>query len=282
MIDAHSHIWTRDLSKYPLANGKTAEDLKPASFTAAELLEAAKPLGITRVVLIQHRPYHGVDNSYIVDAIRDYPGKFSAVACIDDQQPRPQDAMDRLAVLGVRGFRIRPTEGGPDGWSKGVGIRAMWQHASETGLLICPLINPIDLPVLADFCRQFPEANVVIDHFARVGISGEIVESELQALLDLARFPKVNVKVSAFYALGRKQPPYTDLLPMIRRLLQTFGRDRLMWASDAPYQVVEPHSLKASLELVTVHADFLTAEDRVALTRTTAERLFFPVKRDSI
>ncbi|MEZ6056758.1 MAG: amidohydrolase family protein [Planctomycetaceae bacterium] len=277
-IDAHSHIWTRNVQKYPLTNGQTPDDLKPASFTAAELLAAAKPLGVSRVVLIQHRPYHGVDNSYIIDSMRDNPGRFSAVACIEANQSRPQDDMDRLASLGVRGFRIRPADGGPEGWATSAGIRAMWKHAAETGLLICPLINPVDLPVLTEFCRDFPQANVVIDHFARVGIDGEIHHADLKMLLGLARFPKTHVKLSAFYALGRKQPPYTDLLPMLQLVLEAYGRDRLMWASDAPYQLAEPNNLKASVELMTKHATFLTEADREALMRTTAERLFFSGK----
>ena len=32
-----------------------------------------------------------------------------------------------------------------------------------------------------------------------------------------------SVKVSAYYALGKKAAPYLDLLPMIRRLLDSYG-----------------------------------------------------------
>ena len=39
IIDAHSHIWARDIKSYPLAEGMTLDDLKPPSFTTEELLE---------------------------------------------------------------------------------------------------------------------------------------------------------------------------------------------------------------------------------------------------
>jgi len=116
---------------------------------------------------------------------------------------------------------------------------------------------------------------VVLDHFARVGISGEIVESELDALCALAKFPQVHVKVSAFYALGRKAAPYSDLGPMIRRVLDAFGRERLMWASDSPFQVQSPHTYLDSIELIRSRLDFLTAEDKAWLLRRTAEKVFF-------
>ena len=33
------------------------------------------------------------------------------------------------------------------------------------------------------------------------------------------------VKLSAFYHLGAKRPPYTDVLPMLRRLVDAFGAE---------------------------------------------------------
>jgi len=61
-VDAHSHVWTDDVAKYPLVNNQPASKLIPRTFTADELLAIARPLGVSRVVLIQHRPYFGVDN----------------------------------------------------------------------------------------------------------------------------------------------------------------------------------------------------------------------------
>ncbi len=72
-IDAHSHIWTRNVQKFPLAEGATLDDLQPPSFTAEELLDVAHRHGVGRVVLIQHHTFHGWDNSYLVDAARHYP-----------------------------------------------------------------------------------------------------------------------------------------------------------------------------------------------------------------
>ena len=53
-IDAHSHIWTSDVAKYPLAGNQTADDLKPRDFTDEQLIAEGRPHGVTRFVLIQH------------------------------------------------------------------------------------------------------------------------------------------------------------------------------------------------------------------------------------
>ncbi len=41
----------------------------------------------------------------------------------------------------------------------------------------------------------------------------------------LAKHPKVLVKVGAFYALGKKKPPYLDLGPMIQSVVKAFGAE---------------------------------------------------------
>lgn len=279
-VDAHSHIWTPDVAAYPLANGNTVENLGPRSFTAEELLAIANPLGITRVVLIQHRPYHGVDNSYILDSISKHPGVFSAVSCIDETAHGADGAgiaeeMDRLKQMGTRGIRIRPGEGGTKDWKDSPPLRAMWEHAAESGIAICPLINPEDLPQVDRMCEVYPESNVVVDHFARIGVDGKIRKRDLDQLCRLARHKKTYVKLSAFYALGEKKPPYDDLKPMIGRLIAEYGPERLMWASDNPYQLSPPNTYAASLDLIKNRCDFLSADDKTWVLRKTAEQVFF-------
>ncbi len=82
-VDAHSHIWTNDVARYPLVDGQPASKLAPPTFTAEELLLIAKPVGVSRIVLIQHKPYFGVDNRYLEDTIAKFPGVFAGVACIN-------------------------------------------------------------------------------------------------------------------------------------------------------------------------------------------------------
>jgi predicted TIM-barrel fold metal-dependent hydrolase len=275
IIDAHSHIWTRDVARYPLAAGQTVDDLKPPSFTTDELLETARPHGVTRVVLIQHKPYHGLDNSYIADTIAKHPGTFSGVACIDAEAAEPQREITRLKNLGFRGFRIRPGEGGKDRWIDSPGMGAIWDYAGKEGLAICPLIDPEHIRQVDEMCQAFARTNVVVDHFARIGVDGTIRDADLDALVNLARHEHAHVKISAYYALGQKKPPYTDLIPMIRRLSQAFGPHRLMWGSDSPYQLAAPNTYGDSLALVRDKINFWTADERDWVLRKTAEAVYF-------
>ena len=273
-IDAHSHLWTQDTERYPLASGFTKADMKPASFTPDELFHHSKPEGVDRVVAIQ-MSYYRFDNRYMLDMIARHPGVFRGVAIVDESRADVSQQMKSLAPKGVRGFRVTRGDEPLVPWISSRGMARMWATAGDEGLAICPLIDPEALPLIDKMCTRFPKTRVVIDHFARLGMEGPISKQQLDALCRLARHPHTYVKVSAFYALGEKKAPYLDLAPMIHRLLKTFGASRLMWGSDCPFQVDPGYNYHDSIALIRDRLDFLTAEDKSWMLRQTAEKVFF-------
>ena len=276
-IDAHSHIWPPETDKFPLTAGQTKKDLNPPSFTDDELMGIAGPQGVGRVVLIQHSVYHLFDNSYLIDAVKRHPKRFRIVGMIDDQKPRVGLEMKKLLPLGVTGFRITPfiRKDHQDQWLDTPGMNETWKTGTDTRQAMCCLINPQHLPGVDAMCEKYPDTPVVIDHFARIGVDGQMRDEEIKLLTRLARHKHTSVKISAYYALGQKKPPHTELIPMIRRLFESFGPQRLMWASDCPYQIQGVNNYHASIALVRDKLDFASAEDRQWLLRKTAERVFF-------
>jgi len=274
LIDAHTHLWSPDTAKWPLANGKTSDDLDPPSFTPEEFFELAHAQKVGRGVLIQHHTYHSWNNTYLTDCAAAYPGAFSVVGMIDDQQIGVERRMDDLLKQHVRGFRITPWIH-KEKWLEGAGMAAMWKHGAKTGQSMCCLIDAKDLPGVDAMCKAHPETTVVIDHFARIGVDGMIRDADVQNLCKLAKHKHTHAKLSAFYALGKKQAPYLDLLPMIREVLDAFGPERCMWASDSPYQVVKGHTYPSSIELIRDRLDGLSSGDKDWLLRKTAEKVFF-------
>jgi predicted TIM-barrel fold metal-dependent hydrolase len=272
-IDAHSHIWTPDTKSYPLAAGFRRFDMNPPSFTVEELQAQMKPVGVDRVVLIQ-MSFYGYDNSYMLDSIRRFPGMFSGVAVIDQNAKDPAAVMRSLKSRGVRGFRIFPKNERIDEWLGSEGLHRMFTVGAAERMAMCCLIDPNALPALDRKCRDFPETPVVIDHLCRIGVSGTINARDVKALCDMSRHKNVTVKVSAFYALGKKKSPYLDLAPFIKKVFEAFGPERLMWATDSPYQVVDGHTYKDSIDLIREKLDFLSASDKEWLLRKTAERVF--------
>jgi predicted TIM-barrel fold metal-dependent hydrolase len=278
-IDAHAHVWSKNLQRYPLGAWAKPADMQPASFSAEELLAIVRACDVDRVVLIQHAPLHGYDNSYILDCAKAHPGVFSVVAMMDERLPGVGERLADLAKQGARGIRIGPTKhadrtpnADPPKWLESAGMIALWEEAARQRVAICPLVDAEFLPSLDPMCAKHPETVCVIDHFGHVDPAKP---ETVTALVRLARHRNVFVKVSAFYKFADRKPPYDDLLPMIRTVIDAFGPDRLMWASDCPYQLNDGNTYADAINLVRRGMDDLSADDRRAILRDTAALVFF-------
>jgi predicted TIM-barrel fold metal-dependent hydrolase len=275
-VDAHVHVWTPDTAHYPLARGYKKEDMQPPSFTPEDLFKHAMPAGVDRVNLIQ-MSYYGFDNSYMLDMIAGHKGVFSGTAVIDPEGADPGKLMTEMAKKGVRAFRIYPrlTKVPIARWLRPAGYAAMFAAGAKNNQAISCLIDPDALPDLDRMCKKYPNTPVIIDHLCRIGASGTIDDAAVQTLCDMAKHKRILVKIGAFYALGKKKAPYTDLAPMIQKVVKAFGPERSMWESDCPFQVVGGHRYADSIDLVKKHLPFLSAAERDWLLRKTAEKFFF-------
>jgi predicted TIM-barrel fold metal-dependent hydrolase len=281
-IDAHVHVWTDDTAHYPLASGWKVEDVKPRRFTPEDLFKHTKPAGVDRINLIQ-MSFYGFDNRYLLDMIALHKDVFCGTAVVDPAADGVDRVVGELAKKKVRAFRIypgletgvKPNEGKGENWLKAAGYEKMFAAAAKNNQAISCLINPDALPDLDRMCRKYPGTPVIIDHLCRIGADGPIRDRDVAALCAMAKHKKVMVKLGAFYALGQKKPPYTDLAPQIRKVIQAFGVQRCLWESDCPFQVVE-QKYADSLDLIRTRLDFLSADDKSWLLRKTAEKFFFP------
>jgi predicted TIM-barrel fold metal-dependent hydrolase len=285
-IDAHVHVWTDDTAHYPLGAGWKKEDMAPKRFTPEDLFKHTKPAGVDRINLIQMSYYYpkdktsekgnGFDNSYMLDMMALHPDTFTGTAVIDPLADEPDRLMGELAKKKVRAVRILPalSKQPPARWLQPPGYTKMFAAGAKNNQAMSCLIGPDALPELERTCKKYPDTPVIIDHLCRIGLDGTIRDKDVDALCAMAKHERVMVKVGAFYALGKKEPPYDDLAPLIRRVVKAFGAKRLMWESDCPFQVVK-HKYTDSLDLVRKRLDFLSDDDRDWLLRRTAEGFFF-------
>ncbi|MEZ5391592.1 MAG: amidohydrolase family protein [Bryobacterales bacterium] len=277
-IDGHVHVWTPDTDAYPISPKYEKADMKPPSFTPEELFAHCRPLGVERINLIQMSFYQD-DHRYMLDMMASHPGIFSGTGLLTDitaDGARPADRMRELGDKGLKAFRIggRSSADGP-GWMEHPNYKELYKVASERGLILSFLVNPADLAEVDRLCAEFPDAPVIIDHLARLRVASPTLAEDTEKLLRLADRPKVWVKVGAFYALSADGPPYVDLLPLIQRVVSTFGAERCMWESDCPFQVQPPNTYAASVELIRDRADFLSNDQKRQLLSKTAESLLF-------
>ncbi len=79
---------------------------------------------------------------------------------------------------------------------------------------------------------EMPDITVVIDHFSNMDSKSGAPDYGVDKLLsDVAAFPGVALKFTTI-PLGRLHDAGIDGAPVVERVVELFGADRVMWGSD--------------------------------------------------
>src|SRR5262249_4195352 len=131
------------------------------------------------------------------------------------------------------------------------------------------------LPELHAALRAHPDLAFVIDHCGLPipphSPRDDRLFEKFPEVLALAEFPNVVVKLSALPALSLDGYPFDDVWTYGRRLVDTFGADRLMWGSDYT-RVAALHSYREAVDFIAL-TDQVTEEERVEIAGGTLRRV---------
>ena len=272
IIDPHVHVWKHD-PRWPFAPGAKVPD---RDATPETLLGLMKANGVEKTVIIQviHYLY---DNSYLAGVLKEYPRYFRGVCRVD---PLDSEAPDHLSKLceeqGFRGVRLSPAGDARGDWIRGPLMLPLWERCRSLHVpmtLLAPISRVPDIGKLVD---RFPDLTVVIDHMADCPVDRP---EELEKLVSLVRYPDLFVKVSHTWSLSKEAYPWRDSQRLVKRLYDTFGPRRLMWATDWPIIEASGARYAQALTLVRDDMDFLSADDKSWMLHKTIERVWpFPGK----
>jgi len=267
IVDPHVHIWKND-PRYPWA--KETANPPQTDATPEMLLALMKAHGVAKTVIIQVI-YYRWDNSYVADALRQYPQHFQGVARVNPEDPAAPDHLVKLVrEQGFRGVRISPAGDARGDWFRGPLMPPVWRRCHELKVPMTVLAPIGRMPDTGRLVEKYPDLTVVIDHMADCPLDQS---EELKKLLALSRYPKVFVKISHTWSLSRQEYPYRDSQEQVKRLYDVFGPRRLMWGTDWP--MVEKHCGYAkALAVVRDEMKFLNEEDKTWILGRTVERVW--------
>lgn len=269
IIDPHVHVWKND-PKFPWSTARRNPPSKDA--TPEMLLELMEANDVEKTVLVQVIHYHW-DNSYVVDVIKRYPEKFMGVCRINPEDPNAPDHLSQWTEKGIHGVRLSPSVGVDGDWFTGPLMPPIFCRAEELGVPMLLLTKADRLADLIPLLDQHPNLDVVIDHMADCLPENP---EKLQLLLDLARYPRVYVKISHTWSISKSSYPWIDTHEMVKKVYHTFSASRIMWGTDWPVCLARA-SYAQTLSVVRDEMDFFTPEDREWVVGKTALGLWkFP------
>jgi predicted TIM-barrel fold metal-dependent hydrolase len=265
MIDAHVHVYKHDPA-YPYAAGANP----PAQDAPVEdLIKLMRANGVERTVLVQVIHYKW-DNRYLGSVLKQYPGKFQGVCRVNPEDPAAPDQLSALTAQGFRGVRLSPADGVEGEWISGPLMPQLWGRCSQLKVPMTVLAPVTRLANLVPLIESNPDLTVVIDHMADCPLDRT---DERTILPSLARYPNVFVKISDMWSLSQEAYPYADAQDMVKQLYESFGAQRLMWATNWPVSLAKLPYGKI-VELYSDRLNIFTPEDREEVLYKTVQRVW--------
>ena len=207
VIDAHPHIISTDLRRYPRAplggHQSAWSERRPVGLD--QLIAEQDRAGIQKAALVQASTCYGYDNSYVADAVAAYPQRFTGVFSCDILAP---DACDMMALwmdrglTGMRLFTTGSTMPGQASWLDDPRTFPAWQKAERDGLPVCLQMTPEGIPPVERVLERFPGVRVTLDHLARPVQDDGPPYAAAESLWRLARYPGVYAKITERNFLG--------------------------------------------------------------------------------
>ena len=226
------------------------------------LLDEMNRNDVDKAALIQFRGVY--DNSYLIECMRRFPGRFSVVVIVDTDRPDTPETLEGWVREGAEGIRLSPTVRSPDSDSL-----AIWRKATELGVLVSCLgsVEEFVSPEFENIIKELPNLNIVIEHLGGGGGDTSSPHTSYRKVLGLARYNNTFMKVPGLGELCPRpmpfrQPfPFENIPPLIEMAIDAFGPSRLMWGSDFP-PVASREGYKNSLRFPMEHVSFRSEDDK--------------------
>jgi len=219
-IDTHAHVFHRGLPFEPNRRYTPDYDARPEQFLAK--LDAN---GLSHGVIVPISIL-GTNNDYTLECIAAAGGRLRGLSVVDPATDLPKlEGLARGGIVGVRlnliGKPVPDLRAGP--WRDLVEAcrRLHWQVEIYDDAQRLPQ----SLPHLVD-----AGLDVVVDHFGKPDPRLGVGDPGFRHLLGLGATRKVWVKLSAPYRSSNETAAAAAPL-----LLESFGPERLVWASDWPH-----------------------------------------------
>ena len=265
-VDAHCHVFG-PAHEFPFAPERK---YTPGDAGKDMLFALRDHLGLSRNVIVQ-ASCHGKDNAAMVDALESSNGMARGVAVV--AHDIADEELDRLHAAGVRGVRFNFVKRLVDATPREVFMRTA-ERVQRLGWHIVVYFEAPDLEDLTPFLKTLPGI-VVVDHMGRPDVSLPVEGPDFQRFVTLmVEMPNMWTKVSCPERLTVAGPPYDDVVPFQRYLVERFS-DRVLWGTDWPHPNMKSHQPDDGLLVDTIARIAPTADLQQALLIDNPMRLYW-------
>jgi predicted TIM-barrel fold metal-dependent hydrolase len=203
-------------------------------------------------------------------AIR-HPERFGVLMRVDPADPGIESWVETLtAAPGFKALRTTVFTPADGAVFEGGGHDRFLRTAQVHGLPVF-VTCPGRVGHLGQYIQRFPDLQFVIDHCG-AAFDAPRGQASIDEALAMARYPNVAYKwAHAATFLSTEPYPFPDLEPKLRRAIDAFGPDRLMWASD--YTMTRHRSTWAETLFSIRDSASLSDDEKTLILGATARRI---------
>lgn len=226
-VDCHCHVLDPNQFAYApdVAYRPAGQETGSASYFA-HVLEA---YGVKHALLVGPNSGYGTDNRCLLDAIAHGQGRFKGIAVVPNDASALQ--LQELKAQGIVGIAFNFALHGLDHYAD---IGPLLDRLAALDLFVQVQVDQAQLKALAPRLNDCG-ARLLVDHCGRPSVGEGISGDGFAALLRLADGGKTTIKLSGFAKFSGQAYPFSDMQAYTRALLDAFGPDHCVWASDWPF-----------------------------------------------
>jgi predicted TIM-barrel fold metal-dependent hydrolase len=270
-IDAQVHAYERDHPGRPW----TAVLHGPSEASGDQMVAAMDEVGVDGALLVSPYTMYQYDASYAQEVYAAHPTRFRLIKPVDPSDPGVADtiadwaATDGAVAIRIMLNRVTSEDGADPGLNRVLAAAA--RHSLPVNLLCWGRVEQARQMAAAN-----PDTILVIDHLGLVQPFEPPAPAnpfgELPAVLALAEFPNVTIKISGACTLSHEAFPYNDIWDPLARVIDAFGLDRCMWGTDWT-RAVGLLTYREGVEAFRI-TEQLSDSDRAALMGGTLQEVY--------
>jgi predicted TIM-barrel fold metal-dependent hydrolase len=226
-IDTHCHLL--DPQVFPYADDVLYRPAGQEVGSQSSFEHLMDCHGVRHALLVGPNSGYNFDNRCLLHALDTGGGRFKGVVVL--RADTDEAALRALQARGVVGVAFNMALNGVDSYA---GFGPLLKRLDKLGLWAQFQVTGDQLTQM-DSLLGASDAPILIDHCGRPDLSQGLEQAGFQALLALGRTGRAVVKISGEYKYSCQPFPFADTRPFVDALVQAFGLERCIWASDWPY-----------------------------------------------
>jgi predicted TIM-barrel fold metal-dependent hydrolase len=244
--------------------------------------------GVDKAILLQG-PFYGECNSYVGEALIQYPDRFVGAAFCDPWGANGQN--DLLAALDSSQFKAVKMECSvaaglcglhPEAEIDSTRIDWLWKELLKRELVVVFDLGAVgsrsyQTSAIAEIAKKYPDLKIVIAHMGQIRPEVEVNAGSMKMWsdqIDLGRLPNVwfdNAALPAY--LPQEDYPFPSAERFIHMAIDHIGPSKILWGTDVPGLLTSASYIQLA-KMAKLHIGFLSFDEQAMILGENARFVF--------